>query len=146
MTQAVDIQGDPAVAYNVTKQLLSAKTKVDAFVCLEAVACPEVGEVVSEMNMTGKVTIMAMDTDQRTINWIQQGLVSGTIAQKPYTMAYLGVKMLDDVHHHMPPSLTANFGQDAFSPLPTFLDTGTFIVDKQNVNTFLARKPAPANR
>lgn len=141
VTRAVDINGDPAVAYNTTKQLLSAKAKVDAFVCLEAVACPEVGEVVNETNMSGKVTIMAMDTDQRILKWIQQGLVSATIAQKPYTMAYLGVKMLDDIHHHMPTSLLSDFGQNSFSPLPSFVDTGTFIVDKTNVNNFLEQKP-----
>jgi ribose transport system substrate-binding protein len=141
VTQAVDIQGDPAIAYHTAKQLLGAKAKVDAFVCLEAVACPEVGEAVSEAGMAGKVTIVAMDTDQRTLKWIQQGLVSATIAQKPYTMAYLGVKMLDEIHHHMPQSLTANFSQNSFSPLPAFVDTGTFIVDKDNVNKFMEQKP-----
>jgi ribose transport system substrate-binding protein len=137
LTQAVDVQGDPAIAYTTTKQLLTAKAKVDAFVCVEAVSCPEVGEVVNESNMTGKVTIMAMDTDERTLKWIDQNLVSATIAQKPYTMAYLGLKLLDDVHHHKPASLMANFGQDPFSPFPNFVDTGTFIVDKQNMGSFV---------
>ncbi len=52
-------------------------------------------------------------------------------------MAYLGVKLLDDIHHHTPASLTANFAQDSFSPLPSFIDTGSFIVDKQNVSKFM---------
>jgi ribose transport system substrate-binding protein len=56
-------------------------------------------------------------------------------------MAYLGVKLLDDMHHRMPASLTANFAQNSFSPLPTFVDTGTFIVDKSNVNSFMDQKP-----
>lgn len=137
LTQAVDIQGDPAIAYTTAKQLLTAKARVDAFVCLEAVSCPEVGEVVNENNMTGKVTIMAMDTDERTLKWIDQNLVSATIAQKPYTMAYLGLKLLDDVHHNKPASLVTNFGQDPFSPYPNFVDTGTFIVDKNNMASFI---------
>jgi len=137
VNQAVDVQGDPAIAYKTAKQLLGAKAKVDAFVCLEAVACPQVGDVVSETNTTGKVTVIAMDTDQSTLKWIQQGVISATIAQKPYTMAYLGVKLLDDIHHHKPTSLNANFGQNAFSPMPNFVDTGTFIVDKQNVSTLM---------
>src|SRR3954449_213964 len=137
VNQAVDVQGDPAIAYKTAKQLLNSKAKVDAFVCLEAVACPQVGDVVSETNTTGKVTIMAMDTDRSTLKWIQQGVISATIAQKPYTMAYLGVKLLDDIHHHKPTSLNANFGQNAFSPMPNFVDTGTFIVDKQNVSTLM---------
>jgi ribose transport system substrate-binding protein len=140
VTQAVDVQGDPATAYKTAKQLLGAKATVDAFVCLEAVAGPQVGDVVNEANSTGKVTVMAMDTDQGTLKWIQQGVIAATIAQKPYTMAYLGVKLLDDIHHHMPASLTTNFAQDSFSPLPGFVDTGTFIVDKQNVSKFMEPK------
>jgi ABC-type sugar transport system substrate-binding protein len=75
------------VAFDIAKQLIDSKAKVDAFVCLEAVACPEIGEIVSRANMTGKVKIVAMDTDQRTLTWIQKGVISATIAQKPYTMA-----------------------------------------------------------
>jgi ribose transport system substrate-binding protein len=133
ITQVVDIKGDPTVAFDTTKQLLDTKAKVDAFVCLESIACPEVGEVVNRQNMAGKFTIIAMDTDQRTLSWIQKGVISATVAQKPYTMAYFGMKLLDDIHHHPPKSLTADYAQDSFSPLPTFVDTGTFIVDKDNV-------------
>lgn len=136
VTQAIDINGDPAIAYTTAKELLTSKARVDAFVCLEAVACPVVGDAVKETNMAGKVAIMAMDTDQRTLNWIKEDLVAATIAQKPYTMAYLGLKLLDDIYHHKPASLLANFAQSQWSPYPTFVDTGTFIVDKSNLSKF----------
>ena len=137
IAQVVDMGGDPTVVFDTTRKLLEGKTKVDAFVCLEAIACPEVGEVVNRENMKGKVTIVAMDTDQRTTDWIQKGVISATIAQKPFTMAYYGTKLLDDLHHHPPSPLTANWAQNATAPIPTFVDTGTFIVDKNNVDTFL---------
>jgi ribose transport system substrate-binding protein len=137
ITQVIDIKGDPTVAFDSAKQLLDSKAKVDAFVCLEAIACPEAGEVASRENTSGKLTIIAMDTDQRTLALIQKGVISATIAQKPYTMAYYGVKLLDQIHHQPPQSLTGNFAQNSFSPLPTFVDTGTFIVDKDNVSTFI---------
>ena len=41
ITQVVDIKGDPTVAFDTAKQLIDSKAKVDAFVCLEALACPE---------------------------------------------------------------------------------------------------------
>ena len=66
ITQVVDMKGDPTVAFDTAKQMLEGKTKVDAFVCLEAISCPEVGEVVNRQNMGGKVKVIAMDTDQRT--------------------------------------------------------------------------------
>jgi ribose transport system substrate-binding protein len=144
VTQAVDIQGDPAVAYQTAKDLLTSKTQVNAFVCLEAVACPEVGEAIKDTNTTGKVTIIAMDTDQRTLNWIQQGLVAATIAQKPYTMAYFGAKVLDDLHHHKPPSLVTSFKQDPLSPYPAAIFTGTFRVAKDNLNAFVTQNQPEA--
>lgn len=136
LTQAVDIGGDAAVAYSTTKELVASKAPVNAFVCVEAVACPQVGEVVSESNLTGKITIVAMDTDDRILDFIQKGVISATIAQKPFTMAYLGTKMLDAIHHHPPKSLTFDFRQDPFSPYPSFVGTGTFIVNKDNVAAF----------
>jgi len=135
--QVVDMKGDPTIAFDTAKQMLDGKNKVDAFVCLEAISCPEVGEVVNRQNMGGKVKVIAMDTDQRTIDLIQRGVISATIAQKPFTMGYYGAKLLDDLHHNKLSPLTANFVQDPKSPVPTFVDTGSFVVDKDNVASFL---------
>ncbi len=140
--QVVDMKGDPTVVFDTTKQLLDGKTKVDAFVCLEAISCPEVGEVVNRANMAGKVTIVAMDSDQRTTDWIQKGVISATIAQKPFTMAYYGTKLLADLHLHPPTPLTKNWSQTATSPVPTFVDTGAFVLDKNNVGAFLSANTA----
>jgi ribose transport system substrate-binding protein len=56
-------------------------------------------------------------------------------------MAFLAVKILDDLHHHPLKSMTIDWSQDSFSPLPAFVDTGATLIDKSNVNTFIeARK------
>ena len=93
--------------------------------------------MVNRENAGGKVKVIAMDTDQRTVDLIQKGVISATIAQKPYTMGYYGAKLLDDLHHNKPGSLTTNFMQDPKSPVPTFVDTGSFVVDKDNLAGFL---------
>jgi ribose transport system substrate-binding protein len=118
--------------------------KVDAFVCLVSIACPEVAEVLNRKHVTGKV-VVAMDTEQRTLEGIQQGLISATIGQKPFTMAFFGIKLLDDLHHSPLPSLTKDWSQDSFSPIPTFVDTGVTLIDKTNVDKFIqARNSATA--
>jgi ribose transport system substrate-binding protein len=136
VAQVIDIKGDPTVAFDSTKNLIDTKANVAAFVCLVSIACPEVGEVVNRANMGGKVSVIAMDTDPRTLDWIQKGIISATIAQKPFTMGYYGTKLLDDIHHHPPTPAGSNWAQSPLSPVPTFVDTGTFIVDKQNVASF----------
>ena len=147
ITEVIDMQGRPEVAFDRTKEVLdNKKSKVDAFVCLEAIACPEVADVVNREKMIGKVVIVAMDTDQRTLEAIQKGAISATIAQKPFTMAYYGLKLLDDVHHHKPNPLIANWAQDSFSRFPTFVDTGASLIDKSNVATFLQQQQSSANQ
>ncbi len=141
--ETVDMKGDPRVPFDHTKELLDKKSPVDAFVCLEALACQEVAEVLSREQVKGKA-VVAMDTDQRTLEWIQKGVIAGTIAQKPYTMAYFGVQALDMIHHHKPVSLDADWRQDTRSPMPAFIDTGATSIDRNNIESFLKINAAPA--
>jgi ribose transport system substrate-binding protein len=144
ISEVVDIKGDPTAAFDKTMDLITKNAKVDAFVCLVSIACPEVAEVLNRKQVTGKV-VVAMDTDQRTLEGIQKGLISATIGQKPFTMAFYGLKMLDDLHHHPLPSLSKDWSQDSFSPIPTFVDTGVTLIDKTNVDKFIqARNSATA--
>ena len=135
ITQVVDMNGNSDIAFDTAKKLLDSKAKVDAFVCLEALSCPAVADVVNRSTMNGKVVIIAMDTDPGTVDWINKGVISATIAQKPWTMAYYGTKLVDDLHHHPPKPLAGNWAQNVTSPIPTFVDTGSFIVNKANVGT-----------
>ncbi|MBV9405537.1 MAG: substrate-binding domain-containing protein [Acidobacteriaceae bacterium] len=145
ISQVVDMKGDATVVFDTTRKLLDSKDKPDAFVCLEAISCPEVGEVVNRENLGGKVSVIAMDTDPRTTDWIQKGVISATIAQKPFTMAYYGTKLLDDLHHHPPSPLMNNWAQNATSPVPEFVDTGAFIIDKSSLDAFLQQNKSAAS-
>jgi ribose transport system substrate-binding protein len=140
ITRVVDIQGDPRIAFDTTTQILGKeKDQVDAFVCLEAQSGKEVASVLNSYKVTGKV-VMAMDTDPETLEWIQKGGIAATLAQKPYTMAFIGVQMLDNLYHHKPSSLVTDWSKDSFAPIPSFVDTGSALIDKQNVDAFLKAK------
>jgi ribose transport system substrate-binding protein len=138
IVRLVDIHGDPRVAFDTTEQIIGQKKeRVDGFVCLEALAGKEVANVLDRYHVSGK-TVMAMDTDPDTLDWIKKGVIAATVAQKPYTMSYVGLKMLDDLHHHKLRSLQKNWAQDPFSPLPAFVDTGATLINRSNVDAFIA--------
>ena len=142
IVDVVDIKGDPRVAFDATTEIIEKRRdKVDAFVCLEALAGKEVADVLDRNKVTGKL-VVAMDTDEGTLNWVQKGLIAATIAQKPFTMAYYGVEMLDQLHHHKPATLAQNWAKDPFSPLPAFVDTGATLITKENVGDFLKARDA----
>ncbi len=135
ISRIVDIKGDPRVAFDSTEAMIDKdKIKADGFVCLEAIACKEVADVLNRKHITGKM-VLAMDTDKDTLDWIQKGVIAATIAQKPYTMAYFGLTMLDDAHHSK--TVAPVSGVNSFSKLPEFVDTGTTLIDKTNVDEFI---------
>lgn len=137
ITQVVDMKGDPSIAFDTTMQLVQAgKVKPDAWICLEATACKEVADVLNRNNVKGAI-IVAMDTEQDTLDWLRKGSIAATIAQKPFTMAFYGVKMLDDLHHYAPATLGRAWGEDTFSPVPVFVDTGTTLINKDNLDAFV---------
>ena len=141
IVQIVDIKGDPRVAFDTAQSMVDKKEKIDAFICLEAQGGNEVADVLTRNNVTGR-TVVAMDTDQRTLEWIQKGVIAATIAQKPFTMGFYGLKVLDDLYHYPLNPLGANWAQDPFSPMPSFIDTGATLVDKSNVEAFIKARNA----
>ena len=139
VTHIVDIKGDPRIAFDTTTQFLGndKKEHIDAFVCLEAISGNEVATVLDNNGIKERVVI-AMDADPSTLGWIQKGVISATISQKPYTMAFVGLKMLDDLHHEGLATLDSDWTRDSFAPVPAFVDTGSALVDKSNVDAFMA--------
>jgi len=137
ITRVVDIKGDPRVTFDTMTAIIgNEKDKFDAFVCLEAQSGKEVAGLLDRYNLKGKV-VMAMDTDPETIDWIQKGTIAATIAQKPYTMAYFGLQMLDNEYHNKPAQMGTDWSKDVYAPVPSFVDTGSSLLDKSNLNSFL---------
>jgi ribose transport system substrate-binding protein len=138
----VDIKGDPQIAFDQTQKLIAGKTRVDAFVCLDALGGKGVAKALDSAHVVGKAVI-AMDSDPETLDWIRKGYIQGTIVQRPFTMGFVGLKMLDDLHRHKPQSLNVGWAKDPFAPVPSFVNTGVIWVDKQNLEAFAHAQAAP---
>jgi len=137
IVEVFNIKGDSGNAFDRTQHWLTEKgvEHIDAFVCLEASAGKDVAEAIRRNNATDRL-IIAMDTDQATLDLVKSGVIDATIAQKPFTMAFYGLKQLDDVHHY-PVDLKKDYQTDSFSPFPRYVDTGVSLVDKVNVDLYL---------
>jgi ribose transport system substrate-binding protein len=68
--------------------------------------------------------------------------IDSTISQKSYTMAFLGLKALDDIHHYPVKPLGADYALDPNSPFPAFVDTGVALIDKTNLDPILRKQRA----
>ena len=138
IVEEFNIRGDSGNAFDKTQSLLAqtGKDKIDAFVCLEASAGKDVAEALKRANATDR-ELVAMDVDEATLNLVKEGVIDATIGQKPFTMAYYGLKQVVELHENPLKQLDKDFSTDAFAPVPAFVDTGTTLVDKNNVDIFL---------
>jgi ribose transport system substrate-binding protein len=139
IVEVVDVKEDRNRAFDRTRQLteLSGPKRVDAFVSLEATSGKIVADAVKRASDTDRV-VMAWDVSQDTLDEIKSGAIDATIAQKPFTMGYFGLKSLDEVFHNPPAQLSKDSAAGSFSHYPEFVDTGTSLVDKSNVDAYIA--------
>lgn len=137
ISEVVDDDGDPSKAEAQTSAILERKEKIDGILCLEASGGKGAAKALERLAMSGKIPIVAMDKDPDTLDWIKKGAISATISQKPYTMSYYGLKFLDDLHHNVVRQFS-DWRTAPASPLPARVDTGTAVIDKDNLDTFLS--------
>jgi len=139
IVDVIDVKGDPRVAFDRAQELLgqTGPKRIDGFVCLDSASGKMVSDAIKRANATDRV-LVAWDVNQDTLDAIKNGTITATIAQKPYTMGYVGLKQLDEIFHNPPKQLGRDYSVDSFSPYPTFVDTGTSLVNKVNVDLYIA--------
>lgn len=137
IVRTLDDQGDPRTANDLISEMLLKKEPVDGFLCLEASGGPGAGEVLQRLDMTGKIPIVAMDLNPETLDYIDQKVIAVTIGQKPYTMAFYGLRFLDDLHHNVVHEFK-DWQSAPASPLPARVDTGTNVINAGNLKVFRA--------
>jgi ribose transport system substrate-binding protein len=145
ITKTIDDKGDPRVADDAIAALLRGKDKPDGIISLEASGGSGAAEALHIVSLEGKVPVVTFDKDPETLDWIQRGAITATIVQKPYVMGYYGLKFLDDLHHNAVHEFK-DWRTAPAPPMPAWVDTGTAIVDKNNIATFreaLAAHPKP---
>jgi ribose transport system substrate-binding protein len=143
IADVVDIKGDVRTAFDKTRELLAltGPKRIAAFVCLESASGKRGADAIKRENATGRL-LVAWDVSQDTLDGIKAGAIDSTIAQKPFTMGYIGLKGLDEIFHAPPQRLSKDYASDSFSPYPVFVDTGTSLVTTSNVDTYIASAAA----
>ncbi len=145
LTKILDDKGDVRSAFDQVSDLIQKKEKIDGIICLEATGGSGAAGAVHRFNMDGKLPIVAFDHDPETLDWIDRGVITATVTQKPYVMSYYGLKFLDDLHHNAVHQFK-DWRTALAPPMPTSVDTGTVIVDKNNLKFYreaLTEHPKP---
>jgi ribose transport system permease protein len=136
--KVVKIGNDQALATEaekVARSILQAYPNLAGFGCVDAAGGEGCAVAVKESGKVGKVKIIAMDRNETTLEFIEQGIIEASIAQRTYAMAYLGLQLLYDLNHNNI-QIVNDWKEANVIPLPRNIDTGTIVIDKGNVRAF----------
>ena len=135
ITNIVNDSGVSQLAADNLSTLLQNKAPMDGILCLEASGGPGAARALDTVGVAGKIPLVAMDANPETLDLISKGVIAATVAQKPYSMAFYGLRMLDDLHHNVVHQFQ-NWRTAPTSPLPRVIDTGTAVITSKNVEDF----------
>lgn len=130
-----DTKSQPSVAQTVCRNLLQAYPDLSAFGCVEAAGGPAAAVAVKEAGKVGKVKIVSMDRDEPTLQSIEEGVIDSTVAQRSYMMSYTALQMLYNLKNDQV-KLVKDWKSAKINPLPPSVDTGSFLITKENVSQF----------
>ncbi len=83
-------------------------------------------QVVIDMNLVGAVQIIGFGVDEPILEYIQSGILSGTVAVNPFEIGYHAVQVLQELQH------------EGISE--SYIDTGVEIVTQQNLSEIRAKR------
>lgn len=89
-----------------------------------------VGQASLKNNMQDSLKIISFDTDKGTLDMIEDGVISATLAQGTWKMGYWSLQFLFHLQHDIVEQ------EDDIKPLPRYVDTGVTIVTKENVDSY----------
>lgn len=85
-----------AIAEDLTKKMIAENNDLEAMVALNSTAAEGVAEALDEMNLEGKVKVIAFDNTLKEIDYLEKGIISAIVIHDPFTMGYLSVKYAID--------------------------------------------------
>ncbi|MBN2983630.1 substrate-binding domain-containing protein [Cohnella algarum] len=106
-------------AYETTLELLKEHPDLKGIVGLNEASSVGPGKALRDAGAAGRVKLVGFDSSVEEVKLLEEGVMQGTIVQRPFNMGYLGVKT----------AVQAIRGEK----VPKTIDTGSVIITKANM-------------
>ncbi|MDQ0396007.1 sugar-binding protein [Labrys monachus] len=120
---------DQARAKRNVEDILTARSDVNCMIGVYAYNTPQIYLALQEAGKLGQITVVGFDNDQATLGGIKDGSIAGTVVQQPFEWGYQGMK---DMARYLE-------GDKSFIPADGLIIIPTQIIDKSNVDGFIAQ-------
>ena len=123
-------RGDQMISKEVSLELMEEYPELKGVFASEANGGVGVGKAVLEQQRKDDLHIIGFDTDKGTLDMIEEGVISATMAQGTWEMGYWSLQFLFHLQHGLAGDIKGE------TNLPRYVDTGITIVTKDNVSDY----------
>jgi ribose transport system substrate-binding protein len=135
VVQIINDDSDSAKAADGLKAVIQRTPDLAGVGCVEAAGGVGAATAANELGIAGELQIVSMDRDDGTLKFIEDGVITASVAQKTALMTYIGTKILYYLNHAPVPIVPDN-ETAGIVPVPESVDTGTIVINKDNAHFF----------
>jgi ribose transport system substrate-binding protein len=135
VADVVNDKADPSYAPTAYAQAIQAHPDVAGIGGTDGDSGKGAALAVKEAGKQGQVKIIAMDRNPDMLPFIEEGTITGAVAQKSYVESFLGVHLLHWLNTNSM-KVVADPKAAGINPLPEKIVTGVMRVTKENVAHF----------
>ena len=111
--------GQATTGLNMMTDLITANPNLVGVFASNLIMAQGVGQAIAENKLGDKIKVIGFDSDEKTVGFLKEGVLTGLVVQDPYRMGYDGVKT----------ALAVSKGEK----VEAFVDTGANLVTKDNM-------------
>lgn len=126
-----DDRTDTAVAAREMATVLMANPNIVGIFATNASGGVGVAQAVREAGKSEQITVVSFDFDEGTLDMIDEGLITATLAQGTWQMGFWGLHFLYAIANDQIRSV-ADWQGANIGPLPPIVDTGVVVITAQN--------------
>jgi ribose transport system substrate-binding protein len=136
VVQVGDTKADSVTALSAAKDILQRFPDLDAFAATDSTGGMAAATAVEEAGRAGEVKVVSMDRNSDVLQKIQEGIVTGTVAQNDAAMAFWALQYLVN-HNYNQAALTSDNAAAAALAAPSSVIMAANYVDASNLEYYL---------
>lgn len=141
MVQVGDTKADTVTSVNVAKSIMQRFPDLAAFVATDSTGGIGAATAVREADKAGEIKIISMDRNSDVLGMIQEGVVTGTIAQEDPGISFWALQTLFNAVNYPSPLVTDPEAAGVTTG-PNVVQMHSNYIDQNNVQYFLDQNAA----
>ena len=122
--------GDETISKEATMRIIESFPDLDGVFATGTTSGVGVAQAIISTDRVNKTKVISFNIDKPTIDFIDEGIITGTLAQGSWGIGYWSMQLLFHLEHDL---LLDNNGT---VNIPRYVDTGINLITKENVNNY----------